>query len=202
MNRKADTAALAEARAPLHVAVNKVDRADAGAVEAEAAWARRTLEARVHLISAQTGAGVEELVEDLARDLPAGPFLYPPDDLASAPVRFFVAEMVRETIFEQYHEEIPYSVFCQVEEYREEQDPVYIHVNVFVERESQKRVLIGARGRAVRELGRVSRGKIEHFLGRRVYLDLWIKHLRSWRRNRAHLRKLGFHVPEADDSPA
>ena len=198
--REAIMSAISEATAPLHVAVNKVDEADAGAVEAEAAWARRTLDAPVHLISASTGAGVDELVADLARDLPPGPFLYPPDDLASEPVRFFVAEMVRETIFEQYHEEIPYSVFCQVEEYREDQDPLYIHVNVYVERESQKRVLIGARGRAVRQLGQVARGKIEHFLGRRVYLDLWIKHLRSWRRNRAHLRELGFHVPEADGS--
>jgi len=132
--------------------------------------------------------------------LPEGPFLYPEDDIASDPVRFFVAELVRETIFEQYHQEIPYSVFCQVEEYREAQEPIYIQMNVFVERKSQKGILIGKKGAAIRALGERSREKIEHFLDARVYLDLWVRPLRAWRKNRAHLSQLGFRVPEDDDA--
>ena len=113
---------------------------------------------------------------------------------------FFVAELVRETIFEQFHQEIPYSVFCQVGEFREAQEPVYIQMNVYVERKSQKGMLIGKRGVAIRALGEASREKIETFLGRSVYLDLWVKPLRAWRKNRAHLGDLGFRVPLDDDA--
>ena len=138
-------------------------------------------------------------MDALAAALPAAPFLYPPDEIASEPVRFFVAELVRETVFERYRQEIPYSVFCRVEEFREDQDPVYIEVGIFVERESQKGILVGKGGVGVRELGRVSRQKIEHFLGRTVYLELWVKTLPGWRRKRGDLTRLGFRVP--DESP-
>ena len=86
--------------------------------------------------------GIENLREGLTAALPAGPFLYPADDIASQPVRFFVAELVRETVFERYLQEILYSVCCRVEELREDQEPRYVAVSVFVERESQKGVLV------------------------------------------------------------
>ncbi|MBT8396544.1 MAG: KH domain-containing protein, partial [Gemmatimonadetes bacterium] len=126
--------------------------------------------------------------------------LYPADEIASEPVRFFVAEMIRETVFQEYHQEIPYSVFCQIEEFREAEDPVYIQAHVFVERKSQKGILIGKGGSSIRNLSTLSREKIEEFLGRRVYLDLWIKILPDWRRKRADLRRLGFPVP--DEGPS
>lgn len=192
-------AALADVSAPLHVALNKVDQAPGDAVTAWDAWvADQPWRATVHRISALDGQGTDTLLAALTADLPQGPFLYPEDDIATAPVRFFAAELVRETVFEQYDEEIPYSVFCQVEEFREEQDPVYIQMNVYVERSSQKGILIGAKGEAIRALGQASRAKIEHFLGRRVYLDLWVKPLKSWRKNRARLGEMGFRVPEDD----
>ena len=193
-------AALAEGRAPVWVALNKVD----GAPEAAAAAWERWVQGRlpgvgVHRISAADGRGVDGLMADVVGALPEGPFLYPPDEIASDPVRFFAAELVRETIFEQYHQEIPYCVFCQVEEFREEQDPVYIHVDIYVERKSQKGILIGKGGAAIRELGSAARAKIEHFLGRRVYLDLWVKPLESWRKSRAHLGRFGFRLPAEDE---
>ena len=135
----------------------------------------------------------------LRADLPPGPFLFPEDEIATDPVRFFVAELVRETVFERYHQEIPYSVICQVIEFREEQDPVYIGIDVHVEKRSQKGILIGKGGAAIRELGSASRAKIEHLLGRRVYLDLWVKPLESWRKNRAQLDRLGFRLPADDE---
>ena len=155
---------------------------------------------RTFMISAATGDGLDDLTAYLAQAVPAGPFLYPEDEIASDPVRFFVAELVRETVFEQFRQEIPYSVFCQVEEFREGQEPLYVAVNVYVERKSQKGMLIGKGGSAIRELGAASRAKIEHFLGRAVYLDLWVKPLAAWRRSRAHLGRLGFRLPP-DDSP-
>ncbi len=177
-------------------AVNKIDVApteDAASLEE---WAREVLAADTYAISALTGEGIAQLGQALDAALPEGPFLYPADEIASQPVRFFVAELVRETVFEQFREEIPYSVFVQVEEFREHQDPVYIGATVHVERNSQKRILIGDKGRAVKELGQTARRKIEALLGHPVYLDLWVKHLPNWRRKRTHLKKLGFKVPE------
>ena len=195
--------ALAESQgAPIHLALNKIDRASEETVSAWEAWARTELRGSAHPVSALEGTGTGELLDAVRRDLPEGPFLYPPDDVASESVRFFVAELVRETIFEQYSEEIPYATFCRVEEFREDQDPVYIHVDVYVERKSQKGILIGAGGRAIRAVGEASRRKVEHFLGTRVYLDLWVKPLKGWRKNRAHLGRLGFRLPEDDDGHA
>jgi GTP-binding protein Era len=194
-------AALAEARAPVHVALNKVDVAAEDAVRAWEDWAGEGVRGTPHRISALTGKGTRELMDAVTADLPRGPFLYPEDDIATEPVRFFAAELVRETVFEQYGQEIPYSVFCRVEEFREQQDPLYIQVNVYVERPSQKGILIGQGGRAIRALGESSRAKLEHFLERRVYLDLWVKPLKSWRKNRARLGALGFRVPEDDETP-
>jgi GTP-binding protein Era len=143
---------------------------------------------------------VDDLLTALRADLPEGPFLYPADEIASAPMRFFVAELVRETVFEQYHQEVPYSVFCQVAEFREEQDPIYIHVDIHVEKPSQKPILIGRGGAAIRALGSAAREKIEHLLGRSVYLDLWVKPLDSWRKSRAQLGRLGFRIPPVTEA--
>lgn len=193
--------ALEETEAPVYVALNKVDVARPEPVEAWEGWLRANLRpASLWRVSAERGDGVDVLLEALSEALPEGPFLYPEDEIASDPVRFFVAELVRETIFEQYHQEIPYSVFCQVEEFREGQDPLYVHVDIYVERKSQKGILVGRGGAAIKRLGEAARSKIEHFLGRRVYLDLWVKPLRAWRKNRAHLGRLGFRLPPDDDT--
>ena len=194
--------ALSETNAPLHIALNKVDIADEEAIRAWEAWADRELSGSIYKLSSLTGKGVDALLEGLRADLPVGPFLYPEEDIASDSVRFFVAELVRETIFELYHQEIPYSTFCHVEEFRENQDPVYVQVQIFVERESQKGILIGKKGRAIRELGEMARMKIEHFIDMRVYLDLWVKPLKAWRKNRGHLNRLGFRLPENDEPSA
>jgi GTP-binding protein Era len=200
-DRRRILTALEGAKAPIHVALNKVDVAEDRDVAAWEAWVVTNLQRPVHRISALDGAGTEALLATLRRELPEGPFLYPEDDIASDPVRFFVAELVRETIFEQFRQEIPYSVFCQVEEFREGQDPIYIQMNVYVERASQKGMLIGKKGAAIRALGEAARLKIEHFLGRAVYLELWVKPLRDWRKNRSYLSNLGFRLPP-DDSAA
>jgi len=192
--------ALEGVTAPIHVAVNKVDVASPEAIAAWEDWNAEHLQARAHRVSAAQGDGTEGLLTAIRADLPESPFLYPADDIASEPVRFFVAELVRETIFEQYEQEVPYSVFCRVEEFREDQDPVYVHVDIFVERKSQKGILIGKGGTAIKALGAAARAKIEHFLGFRVYLDLWVKPLDSWRKSRAHLGRLGFRLPSDDES--
>ncbi len=187
---------VARSSAPRFVAVNKIDAAPQDRVDELAIWAREELHAEVHRVSALRGTGVVQLRDALEGALPESPFLYPPDELAAAPVRFFVAELIRETVFEHLREEIPYSVFCTIEEFRESEDPVYVLAHLFVERNSQKRILIGEGGRTIRALGERARAKVESFIERRIYLDLWVKVLPGWRRKRSHLRRLGFRVPD------
>ncbi len=179
----------------LHVAVNKIDAAPLEAVEGLASWARQTLGREPHRVSAATGEGVERLRELLVAGLPESPFLYPPDDIAAQPVRFFAAELVRETIFELYEEEIPYATVVRIEDFREASDPVYIRATIYVERESQKAILLGRGGAALKTLGAAAREKIETFIGARVYLDLWVKVLPGWRRKKSALEYLGYAPP-------
>lgn len=183
---------------PVLAAVNKVDVARQEHVATLSDWVTNELQGRAFPVSALRGDGIDTLSRCLESLLPPGPFLYPREDIAKDPVRFFVAEMIRETVFLEFHQEIPYSVFCQVEEFRENQDPIYIQANLFVERDSQKRILVGKQGSSIRRIGAISREKIEGFLERRVYLDLWIKVLPDWRKRRAHLKRLGFTVPPAE----
>lgn len=181
------------------VAVNKADVAAETQLSAHTFWARRTLGAPTIVVSAETGLGVEALRERIAERLPASPFLYPEDDMSSQPVRFFAAELVRETVFEQYSEEIPYSVAVRIEDFQEAADPIRIRAIIYVERESQKGILIGKGGAALRELGTRARLKIEEFLGARIFLELWVKVLPKWRKNPLELRRLGFPVPQEAD---
>ncbi len=150
-------------------------------------------------VSARTGGGLGPLTTFMRASLPEGPFLYPEDDIAAAPTRFFVQELIRETVFEQYRQEVPYAVAVQVEEFRESEDPVYIAASLHVERKSQKGLIIGKRGAGIRALGSVARKKVEHLLGCRVYLDLWVKVSDGWRRRRKGLAMFGYTVP--DDAP-
>jgi len=181
---------------PLLVAINKMDLLEEGSEEEISRWVSQELGGEPFPVCALDTTGVEAIKQRLEEVLPPGPFLYPADEIAKDPVRFFVAEMIRETVFQEFHQEIPYSIFSQIEEFREHEDPVYIQAHLFVERNSQKRILVGKGGSSIRKLGSLSREKIEEFLGRRVYLDLWVKVLPNWRRKRAHLKKLGFSVPE------
>lgn len=179
----------------LVVAINKTDMASRDSLEGLESWARDRFGTEPMPISATTGEGVEELRAEIARRLPQSPFLYPEDDISTQNLRFFVEELIRETIFELYRDEIPYSTTVRVEEFRENVEPIYIRATVFVERASQKGILLGRGGGAVRELGRISRAKIEAFLDQRVYLDLWVKILPKWRKDPVALARFGFPLP-------
>jgi GTP-binding protein Era len=146
------------------------------------------------LISALTGEGIPELMQQVAQHLPESPFLYPEDEISTQPVRFFVAELVRETVLEQLHDEVPYSVAVQVEEYREGRSPLYIRAVIYVERDSQKAIIIGSKGAQIRKLGEAARKKIETFVGEQVYLDLWVKVLANWRKNPGSLSRFGYQL--------
>lgn len=182
-------------RAPIITALNKADllsAADRGALAARVPGGQ--------LISAVTGEGVDGLLRQAAEHLPESPFLYPEDEISTQHLRFFVSELVRETALEQLSDEVPYSIACEIDEYRENRSPVYIRAVLHVERDSQKRILIGAKGQRVRSIGQAARLKIEKLLQQPVYLDLWVKVLPNWRKNAHALARLGYHIKEDRDA--
>jgi GTP-binding protein Era len=144
------------------------------------------------VISTLTGAGIDALLAALRDRLPESPFHYNPEEMATQPMRFFAAEFVREAAFELLREELPYSVAVEIDEFREAQEPVYIRAVIYVERESQKGIVIGTGGRTIRALGEAARLKIEALLGRRVFLDLHVKVMPKWRRRPASVKRLGY----------
>lgn len=173
--------------APILLVLNKADTLDGSA--------RQILRERVPdawFVSALTGEGIADLLDAVGTLLPISPFLYPDDELSTQSVRFFTAELVRETALEQLGDEVPYSLACEIEEFREAASPVYIRAVLYVERESQKGIVIGARGARLREIGRAARGKIEALVGAPVFLDLWVKVLANWRRDPRALRRFGY----------
>jgi GTP-binding protein Era len=178
-------------RPPVITAFNKSDLLSASD---RARLAKAIPDAR--FISATTGEAVEELLAAAGAHLPESPFLYPEDEISTQTLRFFAGELVRETALEQLSDEVPYSIACEIEEFREDRKPVYIRAVLHVERESQKRILIGAKGQRVRSIGQSARFKIEKLLEQDVYLDLWVKVLPNWRKNAHALARFGYHLKE------
>ncbi len=145
----------------------------------------------IFLISALTGEGVEDLKKTILKNLPEGPFFFPEDQLTEQPERFFVSELIREQVFENYGEEIPYATFVVVEEFKErEKGKIYIRAVVYVEKDSQKGIIIGRKGEGLKKIGIKARQAIEEFLSREVFLDLWVKVKKNWRSRREIISSL------------
>lgn len=178
---------------PILLVINKMDligREEAERLAEETAGLIRV--DSTHFVSALTGEGIEVLMERVKQGLPPGPAYYPKDILSEQPVRFFAAELIREQIYLLFHEEIPYSCTVDVIQYEEREDLDYIGAEIIVNRNSQKGILIGKGGKAVRELGVRSREAIEEFVGRPVYLDLHVKVREKWREQENWVRNLGY----------
>jgi GTP-binding protein Era len=144
------------------------------------------------LVSSTTGVGIPELLHAIVPLLPERDFEYDPDDLGVQPLRFFVVEFLREAAFELLSDELPYSFTAEVDEFREGTDPVYIRATLYVERNSQKGILIGENGRTIKAIGKHARARLEQLIGGRVFLETWVKVLPRWRRDPAMLEKFGF----------
>ncbi len=156
---------------------------------------REELERDGLIVSAATADGVDRLLARVRDHLPEAEFAYHPDDVGTQQLRFFVVEYLREAAFELLDDELPYSFNAEVEEFREAERPVYIRVTLFLERESQKGIVIGRGGRTIAAIGAHARARVEELLGAPVYLDSWVKVLPNWRRNAAALTRFGFPEP-------
>lgn len=152
------------------------------------------------LVSAETGEGIDGLLAAVRERLPEAPFEFDPEDIGTQPLRFFVVEYLREAAFELLDEEVPYSFTAEVEEFREHTNPVYIRVTLYIERESQKGILIGRGGQTLKRLGAHARQRLEALLGRPVFLETWVKVLPRWRRDPDQLARFGFPTA-ADEAP-
>ncbi len=159
---------------------------------------RQELACDAIVVSATTGEGIEDLLERVKPHLPEGPFGYDADDVGTQPVRFFVVEYLREAAFELLEDELPYAFTAEVEEFREAERPMYIRVTLFVERETQKAMVIGRAGRTIKAIGQHARARVEELVGAPVYLDLWVKALPRWRRSPAALARFGFPTSEKE----
>jgi GTP-binding protein Era len=143
------------------------------------------------MVSAMEAIGLDLLIAWCRSNVPEGPFRYDPDDVSVQPARFFVAEYVREAAFQLLSDELPYAVAAEVDEFREGSKPLYIRITLFVERPSQKNIVVGRGGATVREIGTLARRRIEELMGQQIFLDLWVKVLPKWRSKPSALARFG-----------
>jgi GTP-binding protein Era len=159
---------------------------------------RAELEEEGLVVSATTEYGLDRLLGRIRAHLPEAAFEHDPDDISTQQLRFFVVEYLREAAFELLGDELPYAFHAGVEEFREAARPLYIRATLFVERDSQKRIVIGHAGATIKALGSRARARLEELLGVPVYLDCWVKVLPNWRKSALALARFGF----PDASPA
>jgi len=185
--------ALKRAGVPTVMVLNKVDRLDRPrTVKALSDAAKLEVPGELFPISAKSGAGVGEVVEQLVSLLPEGPFMYPPDERSDQSLELQLAELIREQVLLRTREELPHAVEVEIDEVEEREDGLLlIRARVWAETESQKGILVGAGGRMVRAVGTAARKEIERELDRRVHLDLNVRVRKGWRRDEGLLDRLG-----------
>ncbi len=182
-------------RAHIILLINKIDLTTQETLENLVAfWHKQLPQAEIIPISAQEKFGVQALLNRLIELLPECPPFFDKDQLTDKPERFFVNEIIREKILLHYDKEIPYSVEVEVESFKEEADLVRIGAIIFVERDSQKGIIIGKAGKSIKQVGTEARKDIEKFLGKKVFLELFVKVDKDWRQKDSRLRHYGYEL--------
>lgn len=187
---------LKNVKTPVFLVVNKIDKIEPEAVlDTIVTYKDLYPFAEIIPISAMQGNNVSTLMEQIEKYLPAGPQYYPADQVTDHPEQFVCAELVREKILQKTREEIPHSIAVQIEDMRvQENGVVYIGAVIFVERDSQKGIIIGKKGALLKEVGQEARIDIQNLLGSRVFLELWVKVKKDWRNQDRVLKDLGFNL--------
>lgn len=185
---------LKKVKQPVYLIVNKIDTVHPNDLAPFVEQYQAELDfAQVFPISALQGNNVDELLAILNQNLPEGPQYYPDDQITDHPEYFVVSELIREKILELTRDEVPHSVAVNVERMRRnDQDKLKIEATIIVERDGQKGIIIGKGGKMLKEIGTRARRDIEHLLGDKVYLQLWVKIDKNWRDNQRYLNELGY----------
>ena len=178
---------------PVIVLINKIDLGDQDkAVERMKYWKEQIPRAQIAAISALHNFNIDCILEMIVSDLPEGPPFFPKDELTDKPMRFFVSEIIREKILTHFKQEIPYSCEVVVEDYKDEPEICKIRAEIRVARDSQKQIVIGAQGRMIKRVGTDARKDMESFLGKKVYLDLYVRVDKDWRNDEKKLKRFGY----------
>lgn len=178
---------------PTIVVINKIDLSDPARLDALVdKWQAELPAARIVPVSAREQFNIEGLFRTILELLPEGPAYYPKDTLTDKTLRFFASEIIREKILRFYDKEIPYCCEIAIESYREEPTIDRIAATVYVARESQKGILIGHKGEKLKRVGQAAREDMEQFLGKKVFLQLFVKVSEDWRNNERQLRRFGY----------
>ncbi len=184
---------ITNSKIPVLLLLNKIDNSNQEQLEEQAQlWQEKVPNAEFYPISALNGFNVQNVFDRIVELLPESPAFYPKDQLTDKPERFFVNEAIREKILLHYKKEIPYAVEVDTEEFFEEDKIIRIRSVIMVERETQKGIIIGHKGTALKRVGIEARKDLEQFFGKQVHLELYVKVNKNWRSNQQQLRRFGY----------
>ncbi|AZO06158.1 GTPase Era [Mesorhizobium sp. M2A.F.Ca.ET.037.01.1.1] len=188
---------LKDVRQPMLLVLNKVDRVKPETLLALAATANERVPfKRTFMVSALTGSGCKDLLDYLAETLPAGPWYYPEDQISDLPMRQLAAEITREKLYLRLHQELPYSSHIETEKWEEKKDgSVRIEQVIYVERDSQKKIVLGHKGETIRAIGQAARTEIAEILEQKVHLFLFVKVRENWGDDPERYREMGLEFP-------
>lgn len=178
---------------PILLLINKIDKSDQKGVEkAINHWRAKLPNAKIIPVSALEGFAIDKIMEEIIAILPSGKPYFPSDALTDKPERFFVSEIIREKILVNYQKEIPYSVEVVIETFKEEDEIIRIEGIINVARETQKGIIIGHQGKALKKVGTQARIDLETFFGKKVFIKLFVKVMKNWRDNEQDLKRFGY----------
>lgn len=184
---------ITNSKIPVLLLLNKIDKSDQEQLEAQVQlWSEKVPNAEIHPVSALEGFNVKEIFNRIIELLPESPPFYPKDQLTDKPERFFVNETIREKILMHYKKEIPYAVEIDTEEFFEEEKIIRMRAVIMVERETQKGIIIGHKGAALKRVGIEARKDLELFFGKQVHLELYVKVNKNWRSDQKQLKRFGY----------
>jgi len=178
---------------PVVLLINKTDLAKGSMVKDKSEhWKSTLAPSAIIPVSAKTGENVDQVLKTILQFLPQHPPYYPKDDLTDRSERFFASEIIREKIFLHYEQEIPYSTEVIIEEFKDEEKIIRMRATLFVERDSQKGILIGKGGASLKKVGTEARKDLETFFGKKVFLETFVKVADNWRKEKQRLRQFGY----------
>jgi GTP-binding protein Era len=180
-------------KTPILLLINKIDLGKEGEVESKVKyWTEHLHPKEIIPVSARTGKNLDQILLSIKKMIPVHPGYYPKDDLTDRSERFFASEIIREKILRNYEQEIPYSTEVAIETFKDEEKIIRIRATIYVERESQKGIVIGKGGSSLKKVGTEARADMEKFFGKKVFLETRVKVSENWRKEKLKLRQFGY----------